>query len=159
MDTPNTNSNRNIQAHLIHLKVLIMARTKQIAPRKHETAAKTMAKQPKARRFRPGTVALREVKRYQRSTNLLIPQVALNRLIREVTQDIGKRDTEENVRYQSAAVLALQEASEAYLVSLFETADRCRLHAGRETVITADMKLAGFLHNQARQHANHSVNA
>ena len=46
------------------------------------------------------------------------------------------------VRFQTPALLALQEASEAYLVSMFETADKCRIHAGRETVIDADLELA-----------------
>lgn len=150
---PNTNSNHNLEQTPNHINFhtiqAIMARTKQTAPQNLESAQNMMVKQQKARRFRPGTVALREVKRYQKSTDLLIPQVCLNRLIREVTQEIGKEQDKEDLRYQSTAILALQEASEAYLVSLFETADKCRIHAGRETVTCEDLKLANYLDKQA----------
>lgn len=115
-----------------------MARTKQTAPQKIPSPAETMVMQHKKRRYRPGTVALREVRRYQKSTELLIPEAPLNRLVREITQNMGK----EELRYQSTAILALQEASEAYMVGLFERADRYRVHAGRETVSEQDLKLA-----------------
>ena len=59
-------------------------------------------------RFRPGTVALREIRKYQKSTELLIRKLPFQRLVREIAQDF-KTD----LRFQSSAVLALQEASEA----------------------------------------------
>lgn len=64
-------------------------------------------------RYRPGTVALREIRRYQKSTELLIRKLPFQRLVREIAQDF-KTD----LRFQSTAILALQEASEAYLVSI-----------------------------------------
>ena len=69
----------------------------------------------KPHRYRPGTVALREIRRYQKSTELLIRKLPFQRLVREIAQDF-KTD----LRFQSSAVMALQEASEAYLVGLFE---------------------------------------
>ena len=69
----------------------------------------------KPHRYKPGTVALREIRRYQKSTELLIRKLPFQRLVREIAQDF-KTD----LRFQSSAIGALQEASEAYLVSLFE---------------------------------------
>ena len=65
--------------------------------------------------YRPGTVALREIRKYQKTTDLLIRKLPFQRLVREIAQE-SKAD----LRFQSAAIGALQEASEAYLVSLFE---------------------------------------
>ena len=93
------------------------------------------AKQP--HRFRPGTVALREIRRYQKSTELLIRKLPFQRLVREIAQDF-KTD----LRFQSAAVMALQEASEAYLVGLFEDSNLCAIHAKRVTIMPKDIQLA-----------------
>jgi histone H3 len=82
-------------------------------------------------------VALREIRRYQRSTDLLIRKAAFQRLVREVAQDF-KAD----LRFQSSAILALQEAAEAYLVSLFEDTNLCAIHAKRVTILPKDMQLA-----------------
>ena len=128
-----------------------MARTKQTArkvvggkaPRKQlatkAAAKKTMAvgtiKKP--HRFRPGTVALREIRRYQKTTELLIRKMPFQRLVREIAQDF-KTD----LRFQSSSVMALQEASEAYLVGLFEDSNLCAIHAKRVTIMPKDMQLA-----------------
>ncbi|KAJ7794457.1 histone 3 [Mycena olivaceomarginata] len=69
----------------------------------------------KPHRFRPGTVALREIRRYQKSTNLLIRKLPFQRLVQEIAQDF-----KQELRFQSSAVMALQEAAETYLISLFE---------------------------------------
>jgi len=79
-------------------------------------------------RYRPGTVALREICRYQKSTELLIPKLPFQRLVREIAQDF-KTD----LRFQSSAFMALQEAGEAYLVGLFEDTNLCAIHAKRVT--------------------------
>lgn len=91
----------------------------------------------KPHRFRPGTVALREIRRYQKSTDLLIRKLPFQRLVREIAQEF-KTD----LRFQSAAVLALQEAAEAYLVGLFEDSNLCAIHAKRVTVMPRDIQLA-----------------
>ena len=91
----------------------------------------------KPHRFRPGTVALREIRKYQKTTDLLIRKLPFQRLVREIAEDckIG-------LRFQSAAVLALQEAAEAYLVGLFEDTNLCAIHAKRITIMPKDLQLA-----------------
>jgi len=91
----------------------------------------------KPRRFRPGTVALREIRRYQKSTELLIRKAPFQRLVREVAKSMDVP-----FRFQSTAVLAIQEASEAYLIGLFEDTNLCALHAKRVTIMPKDIQLA-----------------
>ncbi|XP_062866084.1 uncharacterized protein LOC134328786 [Trichomycterus rosablanca] len=117
-----------------------MARTKQTArkstggkaPRKQLATKAARKSAPatggvkKPHRYRPGTVALREIRRYQKSTELLIRKLPFQRLVREIAQDF-KTD----LRFQSSAVMALQEASEAYLVGLFEDTNLAVTMSGR----------------------------
>ena len=91
----------------------------------------------KPHRYRPGTVALREIRRYQKSTDLLIRKLPFQRLVREIAQDF-KRDG----RFQGSAVLCLQEAAEDYLVKLFEDTNLCTIHAKRVTIMPKDIQLA-----------------
>lgn len=91
----------------------------------------------KPHRYRPGTVALREIRRYQKSTDLLIRKLPFQRLVREIAQDLKV-----NMRFQSAAIGALQEACEAFLVGLFEDTNLCAIHAKRVTIMPKDMQLA-----------------
>lgn len=91
----------------------------------------------KPHRWRPGTKAIQEIRRYQKSTNLLIRKKPFQRLVREIAQDF-KTD----IRFQSMAVLALQECAEAYLVSMFEDANLCAIHAKRVTIMPKDMHLS-----------------
>ncbi|XP_071714245.1 histone H3.3-like [Rutidosis leptorrhynchoides] len=88
----------------------------------------------KPHRYRPGTVALRK---FQKSTGLLIRKLPFQRLVREIAQDF-KTD----LRFQSHAVLALQEAAEAYLVGLFEDTNLCAIHTKRVTIMPKDIQLA-----------------
>jgi histone H3 len=126
-----------------------MARTKQTARKstggKAPTKALLMASHrattdlsvKKPHRYRPGTVALREIRRYQKSSDLLMRKLPFQRLVREIAHEC-KAD----VRFQSAALMALQEAAEAYLVGLFEDTNLCALHAMRVTIMPKDMQLA-----------------
>uniref|UniRef100_A0A803L2R8 Core Histone H2A/H2B/H3 domain-containing protein n=1 Tax=Chenopodium quinoa TaxID=63459 RepID=A0A803L2R8_CHEQI len=91
----------------------------------------------KKHRYRPGTVALREVRKYQKTSELLIKKLPFQRLVREIAQSF-KTD----LRFQSHAVFALQEASEAYLVGLFEDTNLCAIHAKRVTIMMKDIQLA-----------------
>ncbi len=91
----------------------------------------------KPHRYRPGTLAIREIRRYQKSTELLIRKLPFQRLVREVAQDFRQ-----DLRFQSNAILALQEASEAYLVGLFEDTNLCAIHAKRVTIMPKDIQLA-----------------
>jgi histone H3 len=97
----------------------------------------------KPHRYRPGTVALREIRRYQKSTDLLIRKLPFQRLVREISQDY-KAD----LRFQGSAILALQEASESYLVGLFEDTQLCAIHARRKTIVPRDLQLARRLRGE-----------
>ncbi|KAH8356179.1 histone H3.3-like [Drosophila serrata] len=128
-----------------------MARTKQTArkstggkvPRKPMATKVARKTRPavggvkKPHRYRPGTVALREIRRYQKSTELLIRRLPFQRLVREIAQGF-KAD----LRFQTAALGALQEASEAFLVGLFEDTNLCAIHAQRVTIMPKDIQLA-----------------
>lgn len=91
----------------------------------------------KPRRNHPGTVALREIRKYQKTTDLLIRRLPFQRLVREIAQD-HKTD----LRFQASAILALQEAMESYLVHTCEDANVCAIHAKRMTVMPRDIELA-----------------
>ena len=129
-----------------------MARTKQTA--RKQTGAKAPRKQlgnkaarksapvtssgvKKPHRYRPGTVALREIRKFQKSTELLIRKLPFQRLVREIATDYKS-----DLRFQSQAVLALQEAAESYLVGLFEDTNLCAIHAKRVTIMPKDIQLA-----------------
>ncbi|KAH7702417.1 histone H3.3 [Aphelenchoides avenae] len=124
-----------------------MARTKQTA-RKNLTAGHAPAAPPqpgrvkKPHRYRPGTVALREIRRYQKSTELVIRKLPFQRLVREISDNLAKDREIEPWRYQSAAIGALQHAAEAYLTNLFEDANMCAIHAKRVTIMQKDIQLA-----------------
>ena len=92
----------------------------------------------KPRRYRPSTVALREIQRYQKSTELLIRKLPFQRLVREIAQDLDKM----SIHFQSGAIIALQEALEAYLVGLLEDANLCAVHAKRVNIMPKDIQLA-----------------
>ena len=128
-----------------------MARTKQTArrssggkaPRKQlvqKAARKSTPATPgekKQHRYRPGTVALREIRRYQKSTDLLLRKLPFQRLVREVAADFRA-----DLKFASGAIQALQEATEAHLVGIFEDTNLCAIHAKRVTIMPRDMQLA-----------------
>ena len=91
----------------------------------------------KPHRYRPGTVALREIRRFQKTTELLIRKAPFQRVVRDIALKYKK-----DVRFQSTAVLALQEASEAYMVGMFEDTNLAALHAKRVTILPRDLALA-----------------
>ena len=99
--------------------------------------ARMQGRQIKPHRYRAGTVALKDIRHYQGSTALLIRKLPFQRVVREIAQDI-KTD----LRFQSAAILCLQEATEAYLVSLLEDSNLCAIHARRVTIMPKDIQLA-----------------
>ena len=91
----------------------------------------------KRRRFRPGTVALREIQQYQKSTDLLIRRAPFQRVMYEIV-----RSFRNDLRIQAAAIKGLQEVAEAYLVSLFEDSNLCAIHAKQVTIMPRDVQLA-----------------
>ena len=110
---------------------------KQLASKAARKATPASAGQKKPRRYRPGTVALREIRRYQKSTELLIRKLPFQRLVREIAQEFKS-----DLRFQGSAIMALQEATEAYIVSLFEDTNLCAIHAKRVTIMPKDIQLA-----------------
>jgi len=94
----------------------------------------------KPRKYRPGTVALREIKRYQKSTELLVRKIPFQRLVREVVFSLFPND---NYRFQSTALLALQEASEDYLVRMFTQVNDLAIHGKRVTIKPEDIHIWG----------------
>ena len=105
------------------------------APARKTTPIPMGIKRP--RRFRPGTIALREIRKFQKSTDLLIRKLPFQRVVKEIATKYKS-----DLRFQTQAILALQEACEAYLVNLFEDTNLCAIHARRVTIMTKDMMLA-----------------
>ena len=136
-----------------------MARTKQTAckstggkaPRLHlaTKAAHNLSRSfggvKKPHRWRPGTIALREIRKYQKNTDLLIRKAPFQRLVREIACGLKS-----DLRMQSTALLALQEAAEAYLVGLFNDTNECALHAKHVTIMPKDMQLALRIRGEKR---------
>ncbi|CAG8446552.1 1714_t:CDS:10 [Diversispora eburnea] len=116
---------------------------KQLATKAARKSAPATGGVKKPHRYRPGTVALREIRRYQKTTDLLIRKLPFQRLVREIAQDF-KTD----LRFQSSAIGALQEAAEAYLVALFEDTNLAAIHAKRVTIQPKDIQLARRLRGE-----------
>lgn len=91
------------------------------------------------RRYRPGDLALQEIRRYQKSVDVIIPKLPFQRVVREITYRITGQT---EIRYQGAALDALQAAAEAYIVGLFEDSYLMTLHAKRVTLMEKDILLA-----------------
>lgn len=124
-----------------------MGRTKQTVPKRRvgglgskvgvvAPAEGGEKRQRKPHRFRQGTVALREIRRYQKSVDLLIPRSPIRRLIRELAGPI-----KEDLRFTRNAFEALHEAAECYLTQLFDDANVCALEHNRRMVTARDMRL------------------
>ena len=95
-------------------------------------------------RYQLGTVALREIWQYQKSMELLIRKLPFQRLVREIAQDLSKM----SIRFQSGAIITLQEALEAYLVGLLEDSNLCASHAKRVTIMPKDIQLARHIRGE-----------
>jgi histone H3 len=119
-----------------------MARTKQtskkiVVNREARTKSAGMRVSPSRVRYRPSKKALNEIRKYRVSTENLIPRQAFQKLVREITLNYKS-----DIRYQSAALLCLQEASEAFLVGVLEDTNLCARHANRVTIMSKDLLLA-----------------
>ena len=136
-----------------------MARPKQTARQStggkapyHHLATKAARKQArhtggvkKPHRYRPGTVTIREIRKYQKNTDLLIRKAPFQRLVRKIAINL-KLD----LRMQITAILALQEASEAYLVCFFEDTNECATHAKHVSIMPKDIQLAQHIRGEKR---------
>ena len=118
-----------------------MKKSAKVAKKASSGAAKSGVK--RAHRFRPGTVALREIRRYQRGTELLLKKAPFQRLVREVASAL-----KEGLRFQSSAVAAIQEATESYVISLLADTNLCAIHTRRVTIMPRDVHLARRLRGE-----------
>ena len=134
-----------------------MPRTKQVPTKRNLTTAqkqlaKKAAKKSKAptggikkpRRYRPGVVALREIRRYQKSTDPCIPLAPFSRLIKEISAELYPR---KEIKFTKSSIEAMRQAGEAYVVRLFEDAYPCAIHAKRVTLTKKDIALARRIRN------------
>ena len=147
---PKKPSAQSVKEARVELKRILAEKREE----KRKKAAARMAKKSgqkapkggvkKRYRYRPGTVALKQIRQYQKSTDLLIRKLPFQRLVREIACDskVIKSPLCGKVRFQSAAIMALQEAAEAYLVGLFEDTNLCAIHAKRVTIMPKDIQLA-----------------
>jgi histone H3 len=138
-----------------------MARTKTPA-KKHKAVVPPPKKAKKTKpgaaelvkgrrhRWRPGTVALREIRRYQKTNDLLLRKLPFQRIVREIA-----KECKGDLRFQLSALLALQEAAEAYLVGLFEDSNLCAIHAKRQTIQLKDIRLATRIRGDERRFGRH----
>ena len=104
--------------------------------RKHPRKAVGKVKKP--HRYRPGTVALRQIRKYQSSTELLIRKLPFQRLVKEVCRNLFN---DVDYRFQSTAVLVLQEAAENFLVSMFDDVGCVAIHGKRVTIQKRDIQI------------------
>ena len=117
----------------------------QLATKAAWRSAPALGGDKKPHRYRPGTVALCKIRRYQKSTALLIRKVPFQRLAREVLQDLNKPGSYPHfnaTRFQATSLLAIQESVEAFSVGMFEDINLCAIHARRVTIMPKDMQLA-----------------
>lgn len=122
------------------------ASSQQIHPPEHHISAHERITKARGTRYKPTDLALAEMRKYQRSTDLLISRMPFARLVKEVTDQFTTES--EPLRWQSMAIMALQEASEAYLVGLLEHTNLLALHAKRITIMRKDMQLARRIRGQ-----------
>ena len=130
-------SRKSVASRAAHKGGIVAAKAKKASG----PAAKTTVK--KVHRFRPGTVALREIRKFQAATGNLIQRAPFRRLVREITEKHMV-----NVRIASSALDAIQEATEAHIISLLSDSNLCAIHAKRVTCMPADLQLARRLRGE-----------
>ncbi|CAK1360074.1 histone H3 [Cercospora beticola] len=106
-----------------------------------QPAAAAAKEEKKKRRPAPSTITLQKIKKYQESTHLLILSLPFQRLVREIANELIPSGERGAWRWQKSAVIALQEAAEAYLVSVLKDTNILALHAKRTTITQKDMQL------------------
>eukprot|EP01038_Epipyxis_sp_PR26KG_P012418 gene12418-16653_t len=120
---------------------------KNKSPRRQEGQPAPTGNAQQKRRYRPGEKALREIRFYQRNTDLLIRRLPFARLVKEVQTYFYRKE----FRWQAEAMVALQEAAESHLVGLFEDANLCTIHAKRVTIMPKDIQLARRIRGPLRE--------
>ena len=127
---------------------------KQLATMAARKSAPTFGGVKKPHRYRPGTVALREICRYQKSTDPLIRKLPFQRLVHEIAGEC-KGD----LRFQASAILAQQEAAESYLVGVFEDSNLCAIHGKRVTIMPKDIQLTRRIRGESDRSSSKEKNS
>jgi histone H3 len=138
---PQTTMARTKETAKVSAKKAVHAKSGKKAVKSASGSQSTGVK--RAHRFRPGTVALRQIRRYQKSTELLLRKAPFQRLLREVAQS-----QKEGLRWSASAVAAIQEATESYIIGLLSDANLAALHARRVTAMPRDLQLARRLRGE-----------
>ena len=125
-----------------------MARTKKRPKKVMKIDPKERVKEKRKVRYRPGVLALKEIRRLQKTTELQIPRLPFQRLVREIVQNFQSGPLP--FMWQASALGALHEAAEAYLVGLFEDTNLCAIHAKRVTIMPRDVHLARRIRGEDR---------
>lgn len=113
-------------------------------PAEAKPKKKAEEKTKKAHRFRPGTVALRDIRKHQKSSDCLaFPKQPFQRLIREIAQDF-----KDDLRFEAGVCDLMQLAAEDYLIQICQGANAAAIHAGRETVYPKDVQLCRLLRGE-----------
>ena len=115
----------------------------KVASKKTKSASGVKKTGGKKIRFHPGTVAMRQIKKFQKSTNMLLRKAPFQRLVRELAGNY-----KDNLRFASSAVAAIQEATESYVVSLLSDTNLCAIHSRRVTIMPRDLHLARRLRGE-----------
>jgi len=115
------------------------AAQKQLAKKSNSRFQESTGAVKRPRRYRPGVQALREIRRYQKSTDAIIPLANISRLIREITETLYPKKI---FRFQASAIEAIRQSAEAHMVRLFEDANLCAIHRKCVTITPKDIQLA-----------------
>lgn len=148
---------RKSTAALQHQAKVVLETKRQPTPKRPDQPGRQKARkstgahqQKEKRRHRPGELALKDIRRLRNTTDLQIPKASFHRLVREITSAYTPIHLDAPFKYQFAALIALQEAAESYLVNLFEDGNRCTAHAKRVTLMPRDVDLARHLRGDRR---------
>ncbi|CAI2358634.1 Core histone H2A/H2B/H3/H4 domain-containing protein [uncultured virus] len=96
----------------------------------------------KPHKFKPGTVALREIRKMQKGTDAIIPRLPFNRLVREIAQDLPRWNRDTDLWFEAPAIEALLTASEDLIIKVLSSANLLAIHAGRSTLFPKDIQAA-----------------
>jgi len=124
-------------SHKTKGSVAVAVRTVQPEPEPEPEVPAPVAKPRKKYRFKSGTVSLREIKKMQMTTKLLIQHSPFKRIVKEITADLTP-----NIMYQKAAIEALQEAAECYIVDIFKSANKQAKYGNRKTITIGDVQMS-----------------
>ena len=127
--------------HHFTMRTKLTARKSVGAREKRGAVRANAGKTRKKHRNKPGVVAIREIRRYQKGVELLLRKLPFQRLVREICEQVGGKQ----YRWTASALEAMQWGAESYLVGLFHDTNLCAIHAKRVTIFAKDMQFSMLL--------------